>query len=123
MKTLGALVALSGVAVLIWVVAQIVMFLSIAVFFPDADWRPQWLLVWLPSVEAVQNTAFLFDGIMGSLLWLAETAFAVILIVTGRRILAAERKDRLEEKQAIDRIIQSRLRSGATAQNERGPAS
>src|SRR4051812_26419376 len=110
MKTLGALVALSGVAVFVWGVAQIVIFFSIAVFFPDADWRPQWFLVWLPSVEAVENTAFLFDGIMGSLLWLAETAFAVVLIVSGRRILAAERKDRLEEKQAIDRIIQSQLR-------------
>ncbi len=107
MRTLGAFVAVSGMAGLLWVAAQIGMFLSIAAFFPDADWRPGWFLIWLPSPEAFQSTAFLFDAIMGSLLWLAETAFAVILIVAGRRILTAERKDRLEEQQAIDRILRS----------------
>ena len=116
MKILGVFVALSGAAVLIWVFAQLVLFLSAAVFFPNADWRPDdWFFLVLPSNQSFQNSLFYFNSIMGSLLWLVETALAVALIITGRRIVATERRHQHEEKQAIDRIVQDqRQRDAAT---------
>ena len=51
---------------------------------------------------------FLFNMTLGSLLWLFELGLAVLLITTGRRITASERRRVVDEQQAIDRILSQR---------------
>jgi hypothetical protein len=108
MQILGNFLRVSGALLLLLVVAEIGAFLSTAVFHQDVDWIPKGFpsffpLVVIPGKEAVETGLSYFSAVMGSLLWIFESAFAVALIVTGHRIVRSDVKYRLEEKEAIDR--------------------
>lgn len=112
MKALGIFVALSGAVLLGWIAVQIAAFIRTATFSPDADFTTQVLLI--PSPESLRDTMFYFNATLGGLLWVVEAGIAVALIVTGRRILAHERREQIAEKRAIERIVADR--HGASAQ-------
>ena len=105
---MGLFLRISGLALFAVMTVQLAAFLSTAVY----DTGPLrlegfWIFRW-PSKAAVEDTFFFFDAIMGSLLWVFEFGLGALLIVTGRRITARERGDRLAEEQAIERILRDR---------------
>ena len=112
MIVLGRLMLLSGAAVLAWVFLQIGGFLSTAAVHPDALPEWGWVLIPIPSGESVDNGFFYFNAIVGSLAWLVEIGLAVLLIITGRRMISAERGLRAEDQRAIEQIKRSQQARG-----------
>jgi hypothetical protein len=107
MLVLGCLMIVSGAAIVVWVSLQIIVFLSTAAFHPDAVPRFDTFIVPIPSKETFDNGLFYFNGVFGTLAWMAEVVLAAALIVVGWRMISTERRLRAEDKQAIDRIKQS----------------